>query len=229
MVQQLSREARAVLHLVHRFLELMEAFHDFNLAFAVQRFQFPDGPLLALLDDADDRFVSLLDGVTGHVVLLLQLEQRRLQLGVLRITIIDFVARLLKQLLHLCPHVLLRLADDLVAVLGALVVHDQALVADRSFTAVAKVLQVFGRVDAAVERLVDGHRLGVGLQHNHLMLLEAPHRSVSVVAAGAKEVGTVVASRNRLLLALARRAHERADVDGGKVQDVRQDEVEGQR
>lgn len=79
---------------------------------------------------------------------------------------------------------LLGLANDLVAMLGAFVVHNQALVAHRRFAAVAEILQILGRVDGAVERLMDGDRLCIGLKHDDLMLLEAPHRSVSIIAAG---------------------------------------------
>lgn len=108
---------------------------------------------------------------------------------------------------------------------AALMLDNQALVADGRLTAIAEILQVLGGVHTAVERLMNRHRFRVGLQYNDLMLLKAAHRSMGIVTACAQEIGTVVAARNRLLLALARCAHQCADVDGGEIQNVRENEV----
>lgn len=97
------------------------------------------------------------------------------------------------------------------------VVNDQAFIAHRSFTAIAEILQIFRSMNAAVERLMDCNRFSIGLQHDHLMFFEATHRAVSIIATGTQEIGTIIATRDRLLLALARGAHESADVNGGKI------------
>lgn len=44
---------------------------------------------------------------------------------------------------------------------------------------------------------------------------------MSIIATGTKEVGTIITTRDRLLLALARRAHESADVNRSDVYNVR--------
>lgn len=75
---------------------------------------------------------------------------------------------------------------------GALMIDNQALIADGSLTAIAEILQVLSGVNTAVERLVNRHRFRVGLKHNDLMFLETAHRSMSIVAAGAEKVGTIV-------------------------------------
>jgi hypothetical protein len=84
-------------------------------------------------------------------------------------------------------------------------------------------------VNAAVERLVNRNRLGVGFKYQNLMVLETAHGAMSVVTAGTEKVGTIIATRDRLLLALTRSTHECSNVDRCQIQDVSQDEMEGQR
>jgi len=115
---------------------------------------------------------------------------------------------------------------------AALVIAQQAIVARGHLAGEAVVLEILAHVLAAAHRLVDDQLvvdvLRQVLDSHHMVILEAAHILVGIVAAVAQEVGAVVAPRNGLLFALARGAHNVLRLQVGEVQYVGHDVVAGQ-
>lgn len=158
--------------------------------------------------------------------------QRSIELASCLIAVFNLGLGFLHQVLQFRPHRLLGFADNLIVVFLSLVLADQALIAHRNLTVEAKVLQVLRGMNATVQRLMDSDLLG-GLaqifQLHNLMVLEATHIPVSIVATSAQEIGTIVAARDGHFLALARSTSQHRWFNCRQIQYVGQDVVLMQR
>jgi len=115
--------------------------------------------------------------------------------------------------------------------IAALVIAQQAIIARGHLAGEAIVLEILAYVLWAEHWLMDDQLvvdvLGQILDAHNMVIFEATHILMGVIAAIAKKVGAVVATRNGLLFALARCAHNVLGLQIGEVQYIGHDIVAG--